>query len=222
MREEKATVIRQTVSPVMAKRHITKRQNELPQPISVPIANIVALAYGRANDEFDEDFPSDESIVLNKLANDDWYTDWPQTILSLVYNADGAIRVLFENASLALPKEDIKQPVQPLEKTRCGTPYQVQQGQTLEEISQEIYGTSEKWRQLYYVNRHMIGGSPMYLVVGQILKVPCEDVRTPVVRKIRVKKKRALKVRKKRRRVRTYVSVKKSHGNRLITITKVH
>ncbi len=80
---------------------------------------------------------------------------------------------------LLAPTKAQHMPQQEAFSARCGQPYHVKEGQTLAMVSQEVFGTTEKWRQLFHVNRHMIGRLPTFLVVGQVLKVPCGTIRVP-------------------------------------------
>jgi len=148
-------------------------------------------------------------------------------LASIVAAAYEAKKEPAEEAFLA-PTKAQQIPQQEAFSARCGQPYQVKEGQTLAMVSQEVFGTPEKWRQLFYVNRHMIGRSPTFLVVGQVLKVPCGTIKVPNKlkpgkRNSRTKKSQIKKVQAKsmRKRGGAKLRVKRSFGNRLITITKV-
>lgn len=49
--------------------------------------------------------------------------------------------------------------------------YKVQQGDTLSSISQKIFGTANRWQEIYDLNRHLLK-SPAHLKIGQELIVP--------------------------------------------------
>ena len=54
-----------------------------------------------------------------------------------------------------------------------GPVYQVQSGDTLKSIAQKLYGNSERWYDLYYLNRDRLG--PMgHLSTGQTLVLPAQ------------------------------------------------
>jgi len=90
-----------------------------------------------------------------------------------------------ERRDLELQIEKYKEPeheaVKPLKKKRVtvpveesgelGTTYEVKSGDTLKSIAQKLYGKSELWYDLYYLNRDRLG--PMgHLFPGQILVLP--------------------------------------------------
>lgn len=50
--------------------------------------------------------------------------------------------------------------------------YQVVPGDSLSRISQQLYGTPNRWREIYELNRDAIGPSPTRLRVGMVLKLP--------------------------------------------------
>lgn len=50
--------------------------------------------------------------------------------------------------------------------------YQVVSGDSLSKISQQLYGTPNRWREIYELNREQIGPSPTRLRVGMVLKLP--------------------------------------------------
>jgi nucleoid-associated protein YgaU len=58
------------------------------------------------------------------------------------------------------------------------TTYEVKSGDTLKSIAQKLYGKSELWYDLYYLNRDRLG--PMgHLFPGQILVLPTTTPGTP-------------------------------------------
>ena len=223
LRELKQTIVPQTRSVVKDAKNRRDINDILPYSVSVPVsvslASIVSAAYGQVNEGGDKDFPRTDIAVENPEF-DDWFIVWPQKI-SRLFSVQQNIfkRGLGEAAFMFGENGDDRHIV--ASKPRCGEPYQVQEGQSLKNIAQEIYGTPSKWRQLYYVNRHMIGGSPTYLVVGQILRVPCGNVKIPKVRKLKIGAMKTRQTQKRARNSKSYIRVKKSHGNHLITITRV-
>ena len=54
----------------------------------------------------------------------------------------------------------------------CGEHYTVQKSDTLNSISQQAYGRSNKWTLIFYANQKQFGNSPV-LVPGKKLKIPC-------------------------------------------------
>lgn len=50
--------------------------------------------------------------------------------------------------------------------------YQVVAGDSLSRISQQLYGTPNRWREIYELNKDAIGASPTRLRVGMVLKLP--------------------------------------------------
>jgi nucleoid-associated protein YgaU len=53
-----------------------------------------------------------------------------------------------------------------------GGPYVVKAGDVLGTISQQVYGTSKKWKKIYDANRDVLGDSPNTLKVGTKLRIP--------------------------------------------------
>ncbi len=66
-----------------------------------------------------------------------------------------------------MPKESYARP----EKKAART-YVVKKGDTLQEISQKMYGSTKNWRKIYQANKKMIGGDPNKLTEGQKLVIP--------------------------------------------------
>jgi LysM repeat protein len=84
-------------------------------------------------------------------------------------------------AQLEKYKEPAKEKSKTAKKKRAATPadsshrpvYEVQTGDTLKSIAQKLYGNSELWYDLYYLNRDRLG--PMgHLFTGQILVLPAQ------------------------------------------------
>ena len=66
-----------------------------------------------------------------------------------------------------------KKRASPSAETATGPSYEVQSGDTLKSIAQKLYGNSELWYDLYYLNRDRLG--PMgHLFAGQILVLPSQ------------------------------------------------
>ena len=55
--------------------------------------------------------------------------------------------------------------------------YRVASGDTLSRISSKLYGTSNKWNDLYETNKTAIGGDPARLKVGTLIDLPAKPVR---------------------------------------------
>lgn len=60
-----------------------------------------------------------------------------------------------------------------LEQTASSTVYVVESGDVLGTISQKVYGTSKKWRQIYDANRDVLPDANA-LKVGQTLRIPAK------------------------------------------------
>lgn len=54
------------------------------------------------------------------------------------------------------------------------TKYKVKKGQTLADVSKDVYGTTKKWRKIYEANREKIK-NPDKIYAGQVLNVPQEE-----------------------------------------------
>src|SRR5207302_8716794 len=85
-------------------------------------------------------------------------------------------------------KEPAREPVRPVKRKpvaprpegsgEVGTTYEVKPGDTLKSIAQKLYGKSELWYDLYYLNRDRLG--PMgHLFPGQILVLPATTPGAP-------------------------------------------
>ena len=61
-----------------------------------------------------------------------------------------------------------------LKKINLVTKYKVKKGQTLQEISKEIYGTTKKWKKIYEANKDKLK-SPDKIYAGQILNIPQKE-----------------------------------------------
>ena len=56
--------------------------------------------------------------------------------------------------------------------------YTVAKGDTLQKISQKLYGTTKKWPKIYNANRDVLSG-PDKIYPGQILNIPVEGLKEP-------------------------------------------
>ena len=56
--------------------------------------------------------------------------------------------------------------------SKGGKSYTVKKGDTLQEISQKMYGTTKKWRRIYEANRGTIKGGPEKIMPGMKLTIP--------------------------------------------------
>jgi len=66
-----------------------------------------------------------------------------------------------------LPKESY-----PPEPAKAPRTYIVKQGDTLQRISNQFYGTSRKWRTIYEANRGTLKKGPDVLQIGMKLEIP--------------------------------------------------
>lgn len=71
------------------------------------------------------------------------------------------------------PKSAAMRPARP-EKTRASSrgTYEIEEGDSLSQISYELYGTPKHWELIYKANEELIGKNPADLVVGQLLVIP--------------------------------------------------
>lgn len=56
--------------------------------------------------------------------------------------------------------------------------YTVRKGDTLEKISQKLYGTTKKWNKIYNTNKDILK-APDKIYPGQVLNVPVEAMKEP-------------------------------------------
>ncbi|MEM7681705.1 MAG: LysM peptidoglycan-binding domain-containing protein [Planctomycetota bacterium] len=70
----------------------------------------------------------------------------------------------------SLPDLDPTDPV--VEDPGQGRRYRIRPGDTLSEISQEVYGTAASWQLIYNANRQAIGDNPSKLSPGMTLSIP--------------------------------------------------
>lgn len=56
--------------------------------------------------------------------------------------------------------------------------YTVQNGDTLQKISQKLYGTTKQWYRIYKANQEVLKG-PDKIYPGQVIKVPVEKMKEP-------------------------------------------
>lgn len=54
------------------------------------------------------------------------------------------------------------------------TKYKVKKGQTLADVSKDVYGTTKKWRKIYEANKSKIK-NPDKIYAGQVLNIPQEE-----------------------------------------------
>jgi nucleoid-associated protein YgaU len=79
------------------------------------------------------------------------------------------------NESLVVPSHEeasipAVNPVEPLVSSPVQKEYTVQSGDTLQKISQKLYGTTKKWHKLYLLNQDILK-SPDKIHPGMIIKV---------------------------------------------------
>jgi len=55
-----------------------------------------------------------------------------------------------------------------------GKTYTVKKGDTLQEISQKMYGTTRHWRKIYNANKSVIKGGPEKITPGMKLTIPAK------------------------------------------------
>lgn len=53
-----------------------------------------------------------------------------------------------------------------------GETYEIQSGDTLLTVAEQVYGDATQWRKIYDANKDVIGPDPDKLKVGMKLKVP--------------------------------------------------
>jgi nucleoid-associated protein YgaU len=68
------------------------------------------------------------------------------------------------------------QAMQVREEQLAYTTYKVKKGQTLQDISKEVYGTTKKWKKIYNVNKDKIK-NPDKIYAGQVLNIPQEGIK---------------------------------------------
>jgi nucleoid-associated protein YgaU len=57
--------------------------------------------------------------------------------------------------------------------------YTVQKGDTLQKISQKLYGTTKKWVKIFEMNKEALKG-PNKIYPGQVIKVPAAEKKAPL------------------------------------------
>ncbi|MEM7546074.1 MAG: transporter substrate-binding domain-containing protein [Pseudomonadota bacterium] len=57
----------------------------------------------------------------------------------------------------------------------CGGTYAVVLGDTLQNITDRVYGPDETYQKLYKANRAVVGPNPSLIEVGMVLNLPCPD-----------------------------------------------
>ncbi|MFA5338852.1 MAG: LysM peptidoglycan-binding domain-containing protein [Candidatus Omnitrophota bacterium] len=67
--------------------------------------------------------------------------------------------------------ESDERPITSIEKKEELVNYKVQKGETLQKISQKLYGTTKKWKKLYDINKDVLK-SPDKIRPGMTIKVP--------------------------------------------------
>ena len=77
-----------------------------------------------------------------------------------------------DRATLAKPAKDDAKTADATATKWTGGPYVVKTGDVLGTISQQVYGTSKKWKKIYDANRDVLGDSPNSLKVGMKLRIP--------------------------------------------------
>lgn len=76
-------------------------------------------------------------------------------------------------SATALASDATAPATKPGEKSAwAGGLYEVKSGDVLGTISQQVYGTSKKWKKIYDANRDVIGDNPNTLAVGTKLRIP--------------------------------------------------
>jgi polar amino acid transport system substrate-binding protein len=55
----------------------------------------------------------------------------------------------------------------------CGSEYVIQEGESLAQIAQRVYGSSSQWSVIFYANQDRLGASATLLVPGQAIAIPC-------------------------------------------------
>lgn len=55
----------------------------------------------------------------------------------------------------------------------CGSEYVIQEGESLAQIAQRVYGNSSQWSVIFYANQDRLGASATLLVPGQAITIPC-------------------------------------------------
>ncbi len=56
--------------------------------------------------------------------------------------------------------------------------YTVRKGDTLQKISQKLYGTTKKWTDIYKANKNILK-APNKIYPGQVINVPVEELKEP-------------------------------------------
>ncbi len=58
-------------------------------------------------------------------------------------------------------------------QVQCNSQYQLQEGDSLAALAQQVYGDPGKWTLIYYANAAAFGGAPTEIVPGATILLPC-------------------------------------------------
>lgn len=83
--------------------------------------------------------------------------------------------VIEQPAEITLPVEveapEVTHPVEPVVSDQAVEDYTVQKDETLQKISEKLYGTTKKWVKIFELNKDVLKG-PNKIYPGQVIKVP--------------------------------------------------
>ena len=82
------------------------------------------------------------------------------------------VEAVQEPANQSMAEQPVEEQVA-VSKTAPVSTYTVVNNDTLEKISQKVYGTTKKWKQIYDANSDKLK-SPDRIYSGQVLKIPKE------------------------------------------------
>ncbi len=77
-----------------------------------------------------------------------------------------------------LSASEISEPAATFEPQAKMEKYTVQKNETLQKISQKLYGTTKKWTKIYDANKDVLKG-PNKIYPGQVINVPVEPLKEP-------------------------------------------